>query len=243
VIVAASKVGDQPTFDSIAHLLPLCRDCLSRIQFRQFYPLLSSDFVVPPAFVSTLIEANDSWTRPPLIFAILKACTKSDLNSVFLSFLRSRAQNDKDVFGQLYKMEGFFTTIQGLLEAGSVKTPLFILYCITPIADAALKLACHPVLTTLVQMRGWQVQRLPIFPILCISEFCCHPSISFDGIIRLLVVILELFEVAESVKKSEIGRFIGEVIEMLPEGDPHAPGLKWAADKLMSLAAPSPKHH
>jgi serine/threonine protein kinase len=420
VIVASSKVGDQATFDSIAHLLPLCRDCLSTMHFRQFYSLLSSDFVVPPAFVSTLIEANDSWTGAALIFSILKASTKSDLNAVFLPFLQNCAQNDKDVFVQLYKMESFFTTIQELLESGSVRTPLFILYCIAPITDAALKLACHPVLTTLVQMRGWCVQRLQIFTILCVSEFCSHPSVSFDGIIRLLVeslsskslveyavrlisafsrhaagcqilsdhgvlelftqsflssstgedtavthallrnfarqgceipqgsliisclmqdmlydvprraeildtlvalvkampnsvqeydlqrivmpqlnsdqpmlitlslklfavcnpsllrslygrlllaihkllanphyaypeiinacldvtvVIAEQFDVGEFVKKSEIGRFIVEVMELLPEGDPHIPVFKRAADKLVSLSTPSPKHY
>jgi hypothetical protein len=171
---------------------------LTEVQFRQFYGLLGSSFVVPPTFVSTLIDVNDGWTRAALVFAILKASAKSDLTSILLPFLQNCMQNDKGVFLQLYKMQGFFTTIQELLESDQPKTPLFVLYCIAPIPDAALRLAAHPVLTTLVQMRGWYVQRLQIFTILCMSDFCRDASISFDGIIRLLVSSLSVKSLVDS---------------------------------------------
>jgi hypothetical protein len=48
-------------------------------------------------------------------------------------------------------------------------------------------------------MRGWQIQRLQIFTILCMSEVLCEAAaISFDGIISLLVSSLSVKSLVDS---------------------------------------------
>ena len=189
---AASKVDDQQTFDAIVALFPLCRDHFNMNQIRAFYRLLCCDFVVPSAFVSALIEANDTWSHSYLIHSILRATATSNITDVFLKFLKQCAQTESEVVCQLYKMQNFFATIQELLESGSVEAPLFLLFCIAPIKDAAMKLSDHPVLLSLIQMKGYQIQRLQIFTTLCLQEEFCAEATHIDGIIHLLVASLSV---------------------------------------------------
>jgi serine/threonine protein kinase len=190
LLSAVAHVDDQATFDAIVALFPLCRDSLNVNQMRVFYQLLGSNFVVSPAFVSALINSNDQLTYCVLILQILKASAKSDLSEVFLDFLIRCAENEKGVFAQLYKMQDFFPTLQERLESGNVKAPLFLLFCIAPIRDAAMKLANHPVLSSLIQMKGSPIQRLQIFSILTMSEDFCNATTHIDGIINFLVASL-----------------------------------------------------
>ncbi|OHS93899.1 TKL family protein kinase [Tritrichomonas foetus] len=182
-----SKVEDQQTFDAIVILLPLVKDSLTLNQMRMFYRLLTCDLVVPSEFVSILIESPDNWSHASLILSILKATAKSDITDVFLQFLQRCVQNEKEVFLQLYKMQDFFGTLQEILDSGAVQAPLFLLYCIAPIVDAAMKLANHPLMTSLVNMKGFQVQRLQIFTSLCMHEAFCTQTQHIDGIIHILV--------------------------------------------------------
>lgn len=218
LLEAAMKVEDQQTFDAIVALLPLCKETLSPDQLRVFYRLLSCDFVVPSAFVSALIEANDSWSHASLILSILKATAKSDITDVFLSFLQKVAHIEKEVFEQLYKMQDFFSTMQELLESENVRAPLFLLFCIAPIKEAAMKLAHHPMLTSLITMKGHQVQRLQIFTILCMQEEFCLETTYIDGIIHLLVASL-------SVKS-----YVGPAVKLIGAFSTHAGGCQILSD-------------
>ena len=188
IMDVVTKVEDQQTFDAIATLLPLVKSSLTMNQMRLFYSLLTCDLVIPSSFVSILIDSPDNWSHAPLILSILKAMSKSDVDEVFLEFLQKCAKNEKEVFQQLYQMKDFFETIQGLLDSSDPpRSPLFLLYCIAPIEDAALKLANHPMLSSLINMKGYQIQRLQIFTSLCYHESFCTRTQYIDGIIHTLV--------------------------------------------------------
>ena len=187
IMEVISNVDDQPTFDAIVSLLPIIKDSLTNNQIRMFYRLLTCDLVVTPSFVSILIQNPDSWSHASLILSMLKATAKSDITDVLLQFLQKVSQTEKDVFHQLYKMQDFFNTIQELLDSGIARAPLFLLYCVSPILEAALKLAKHPTMQSLISMKGFQVQRLQIFTALCMHEKFCTETQYIDGIIHILV--------------------------------------------------------
>ena len=180
-------VDDQQTFDAIVALLPLCRQDLSGAQMQQFYRLLSCDFIVPSEFVSALIQASDKESHPLLIIAIMKATAKSDVTDVFLRFLHDCADNEKEMFRKLWQMNDFFSTILELLEAGVVKAPLYLLYCVTEIEEAVMQLADSPILGALIQMKGYHVQRLQLLTNMCLFEDFCAKTTYIDGVIHLLV--------------------------------------------------------
>ena len=219
LLEAAAKVEDQPTFDAVVALFPLVRDKFNINQIRAFYRLLRCNFVVPPAFVSALIDANDTWCHSSLIFSILTATARSDITDVFLSFLHNCAKNEKEVFSQLYKIQNFFPTLQMLIESDRAKAPLFILFCIASIKDAAMKLSDHPVLLSLIQMKGYQIQRLQIFTSLCMQEEFCAETTHIDGIIHLMVASL-------SVKP-----LVAPAVRLLAAFSTHVVGCELISDK------------
>jgi hypothetical protein len=58
VLALGSDVDNQPTFDVIVSLLPLCEGSFKMEQLRLLYPL-TCNFIVSSAFVATLVNAND----------------------------------------------------------------------------------------------------------------------------------------------------------------------------------------
>ena len=185
----ANEVDDQQTFDSIVLLLSICKDeVLSNIQ--AFYPMLDGDFIVPASFVEILIETSSKPSHKLLIFSILKATAKSDIDNIFIPFLKQCEKEEKDVFMYLFNINDFFDTIQHLLENGSIKSPLFVLFLVASYEDACIKLANSPVLNFLLTMKGFHEQRLQILTLLCKQEKFCTQTKSIDRIIGLLVASL-----------------------------------------------------
>ena len=178
------NVDDQPTFDAIVYLLPLCKSIYNIDELRCFYNLLSLNFIVPSVFVKTLIEEDDSEKRPELIYALLKATATSDVSAEFVEFLQKCGS---DVFDRVWRLDNIFDTMHDLINKGNVVAPLFLLFCITPIHDAALALADSQLLASLIQMKGHQTQRLQIFTVLCGFEDFCTKVKDIDGILHLLV--------------------------------------------------------
>lgn len=178
------KVDDQSTFDAIVALLPLCQKTLTKEQLRTFYHLLQNDFFVPSAFVQTLINANDSEKLPELISAILRATSNSDLANDFVELLQDCGS---DVLDQVWRLPDIFNTMDELINRGDVVPPLFLIFCIAPIHDAAMALADSQLLASLIQMKGHQSQRLQIFTLLCSFEDFCTKLTDIDGILHLLV--------------------------------------------------------
>ncbi|OHS95861.1 TKL family protein kinase [Tritrichomonas foetus] len=190
LINTAEEVDDQQTFDAIVSLLPLCKETIIPTAMQRFYKLLNGKFIVPQTFVETLIQASTKSSHPNLILSILKATAKSDITEIFLQFLQKCEKEEKETFNSLYKIDSFFETMQNLIEIGSVRSPLFLIFCIAPIEDAALRIANHPVLSSLLQMKGFQNQCLHVLTVLCMHEKFCLKTTAIDGIIHLLVASL-----------------------------------------------------
>ncbi|OHT02059.1 TKL family protein kinase [Tritrichomonas foetus] len=180
----AEKIDDQETFDAIVDLLPMCKDVYNVEQMRSFYPLISGSFIVPNNFIKALINVDDAERRPELIFAILKATASSDVTSEFIEFLNKCGD---DVLDRVWRFPDIFKTMHDLIQKGDVVAPLFLLFCIAPIHDAALSLADSQLLASLIQMKGYQTQRLQIFTVLCKFEDFCTKLKDIDGVLHLLV--------------------------------------------------------
>lgn len=178
------NVDDQSTFDAIVALLPLCHTTLTEEQLRTFYPLLQKNFIVPSAFVQTLIKANDSEKRPELVYAVLMATSTSDLTNDFIELLQDCGD---DVLDRVWRLPDIFNSMYSLINKGDVVPPLFLLFCIAPIHEAAIALADSQLLASLIQMKGHRTQRLQIFTVLCIFEDFCTKLKDIDGILHLLV--------------------------------------------------------
>lgn len=181
------KVDDQKTFNSIVAVLPLCKSIYKLEQFRSFYHLLSLNFNVPSVFIETLIQVDDKEKRAELIFAILKATATSNVTNVFLDFLQ---KCDPDELDQVWRLDDFFRTMDDLLSQNDVSAPLFLLFKIASIKEAAVTLSDSKVLQTLIQMKGYKVQRLSILTVLCSFEKFCTNVSDFAGILQLLVTSL-----------------------------------------------------
>lgn len=192
LINVVAEVENQQTFNAISILLPIVKSSITSDQIRLFYRLLTCNVVVTSSFVSILIDSPDSWSHASLILSLLKAALISDINDVFLQFLQKCSKEEKHIFQQIYKMEDFFKSMQDLLESGNARAPLFLLYCIAPIEDAALLLANHPLLFSLIEMKGSQIQRLQIFSSLCAHEAFCVNTKYIDGIIDILVTSMSI---------------------------------------------------
>ena len=178
------NVDDQSTFDAIVALLPMCQDNLTKAQLRTFYHLLRNDFFVPSVFVHTLIQAHDSEKLPELIYAILRATSNSDLTNDFVDLLQDCGN---DVLEHVWRLPDIFNTMDDLINKNDVVPPLFLIFCIAPIHDAAMALADSQLLASLIQMKGHQTQRLQIFTVLCSFEDFCTKLTDIDGILHLLV--------------------------------------------------------
>jgi hypothetical protein len=86
-----------------------------------------------------------------------------------------------------------------LITKNVVVAPLFLLFCLAPIRDFALVLADSPLIELFIQMKGYQVLRLPVFTVLCSFEAFCTKLKDIDGVLHLLVSSLSeksLFEKA-----------------------------------------------
>ena len=180
----AEKVDDQQTFDAITSLLPICKEVYDVQKMRAFYHLISGTFIVPSAFVKTLIEVDDTEKRPELIFAILKSTVNSDVTNEFVEFLQKCGD---DVLDRVWRLPDIFNVMNDLISKSDIDAPLFLLFCIAPIHDAAISLADSQLLASLIQMKGHQAQRLQIFTVLCGFEDFCTKLKDIDGILHLLV--------------------------------------------------------
>lgn len=184
LLIVAEKVDDQSTFDAIVALLPICKDVYDVTQLRSFYHLISGTFTVPSAFVKALIDVDDQEKRPELVYAILKSTANSDVTNEFIEFLRKCGS---DVLDRVWRLPDIFNTMHDLISKGDVVAPLFLLFCIAPIHDAAIALTDSQLLASLIQMKGHQTQRLQIFTVLCAFEDFCTKLKDIDGVLHLLV--------------------------------------------------------
>jgi hypothetical protein len=195
LLLFGRDVDNQPTFDAIVSLLPLCEGSFNKEQLQLLYPL-TYNFVVSSAFVATLVNANDHEMRPELIHTILRATAKSDVTKDFLDLLLNSGD---EVLDRVWRIPDIFTTMHDLITKGVVIAPLFLLFCLAPIRDFALVLADSPLIESLIQMKGYQVLRLQVFTVLCSFEEFCTKLKDIDGILHLLVSSLSeksLFEKA-----------------------------------------------
>ena len=192
LVQISQDINDQATFDAISSLLKSCRSNLSKKELYGFYHLLSDKFIVQPSFVETLIHANDSETKPELIFGILKATQRSEVSKTLISFLQSCLSNDKKVFEKLIAIPELFPTLESLIQTGHDRAALFLIFCICSHDSARKIMASNSLVTTILQMKDHIVQRLQIFTVLCLSETFCKDTkdIHMDGIVHLLVSAL-----------------------------------------------------
>lgn len=190
LIQISADVEDQEAFNAIAVLLKPCCQTMNPTQMRCFYHLLCEKFIVPPAFVQTLIQANDGQFRSDLIFCILKATELSNISNILIKFLQDCLKNDPDVFKKLIKIPDLFSTLEDLIQKEHDRGALFVLFCICNIDEVREKLADSSLINTILQMKEHVVQRLQIFTILCLSEKYCKKTKHMDGIIQLLVTAL-----------------------------------------------------
>lgn len=172
---------EQATVDAVVSLIPLCFDSIAPISMQQFYRLLTGEFTVPASFIQALIQSSTKSSHLNLIMSILKGSQKADkeTTTIFLDFLQHCQKNESDIFKNIYKYPQFLQIIQTLLDYSKVnqyaaRAPLFILYCTTPNENAVSRIAVHPVLHSLINMKSYYPQRLQILTALCLHETFCQ---------------------------------------------------------------------
>ena len=182
------KVEDQNTFNAIVSLLPICIKSIDHQKFETFQTLLDQDFIVPSAFVETLINNSNVESFPSLFINIMKATTKSQLSDVLISFLQKCKLQYPHVIELIWKNPKCDPLVDQLLkQKQSLNAALFFLFCIASNEEAALFLAVSPTLSTLISINDQRIQRIHILTALCLHESFCVETSYMNGIINFVI--------------------------------------------------------
>ena len=189
LIGVAPSIDDQTTFTVVTELFSMVSDEFSTDELRSFHKLLSYDFVVPASFVSALLQTQDSESYAYIVLNAFRAASKSDLNQVLIDFLLHCAKTAslRKLFEEIWKMDDFVSIATSALETSATMAVLFLLFGVAKTEGASEFLQCSPLLQSLIQMKGFLIQRLQIFTVLCMNEGFCKATTSMDGIVHLLI--------------------------------------------------------
>lgn len=189
IIGVAPSIDDQTTFTVVAELFSMVSEQFSTEELQSFRKLLTYDFVVPASFVSALLQTQDSESHAYIVLNAFRAASKSDLNQVLIDFLLNctKTESGSKLFEQIWKMEDFVSISTSALETSATMAMLFLLFGVAKSPGATEFLQCSPLLQSLIQMKGFFIQRLQIFTVLCMNEPFCRLTTSMDGIVHLLI--------------------------------------------------------
>ena len=185
-----AKVTDQETLNAVAKLFPMFAEDLDGFQVVQFIPLLELALDIPSDLIRQLVKKTGDTAGNRLILAVLKAAYRTDVTESLTELLKMVNESDLEQFSQQFEV---FDDIQKLiLQRKSIRAALLLLFrltmvpCITPI------LANHPLLMSVLQVRGHVAQRLQIFTSLFANEQFCSDTTISDGVWKLLVSSLNV---------------------------------------------------
>lgn len=184
-----SQVNDQMTLDAICKLLPIVADKLSKEQLEDCIPLIEMDFDCPEVLIKLLVSQKNQKTYVRLVNAIIRAAQRTDVTDSLIEVLKVCESHDLQ---EIASNPSVFDQIKLLLEdeklpPSSVESALILLFRLASDETVPPLLANHPLLHSVLQLRGHVAQRLQIFTALfSVEQFCSNTTIS-DGVLKLLV--------------------------------------------------------
>ena len=208
-----NSINEQADLDALVHILPLIESDLSPENSCHLICILKKDLCIPSLFIDFLISKTSKERISKLTFSMIKAACRIVRHETKNNNISSREKsvycNESNSFNisqtliHLIKLCTFddlkviashdkaFNKIHYLLKRSNLITvSLFIVFQLSQVPTVPPLLANHPLLQSILNIKGHFAQRLQLFTSLFSSEqFCTDTTIS-ESVMKLLILAM-----------------------------------------------------
>ncbi|EAX96629.1 TKL family protein kinase [Trichomonas vaginalis G3] len=183
-----SIVETQETLNAITYIIPFIANQLKNIA--NLLSLLDVSLSVPENFAQFLVDNLNPDKVTDLVTSLISAAEKSDISKPLCTAINKCTDKQIETLADDNRI---LDHIQGLLSSGKcVQTALLLLFRMANIPTIAPRLANHPALAALFEVKTFTGQRLQILTALVLCKQFVLDTAMMNDILKILVSSLSI---------------------------------------------------
>ena len=183
-----SNIKDGLALEAVTKLFPMMTEDLTGSQVAHFIPLLEVPTPIPKELITMLVSKTSKEASASLNLALIKAAYRTDVTDIMISSLNSCDPKELEQYAQ--HLEVFDQLHRLIVEGRSIKVALLLLFRLAQVGSIPTILATHPMLHSVLDVKGHVAQKLQIFTCLLADEQFCIETTALDDIFKLLLSAL-----------------------------------------------------